>query len=279
MDSSASPESKSRRERGDQSPQHVNISINLLGALGKFLVQLQHLADFVSVGVIGIGKVEKADYEQSPFAYSYQIAGQHRVPYPQIKDQFTNWCVKNSFTEAVDILSLFLEECRLIAALYSLGSGTVTGEQWNQAVFGESRRFHRLPFPAKIEQLRTDYGLRSDFEEFVLSLNRARRCLIHRLGVVGPEDTTGGDYMSIKWQTVELWIRDKITGEETAVSFGKPTEHESELLLRISPTEKRFCLQERIEFTPTELFQTIHTFYRFAAELLEALRRLAPAGD
>src|SRR5262249_28326764 len=135
MDSSASPESESPRERGDQSPRHVNISINLLGALGKLLIPLQRLAAFISVGVTGVGKIEKTDYEQSPFAFSYQIAGEHRVPYPQIKDDFTTWCIKNSFTEAVDILSIFLEECRLIAALYSLGRGTITGEEWNQAVF------------------------------------------------------------------------------------------------------------------------------------------------
>ena len=272
MNSTASADSEGPRDRHEKSPKNVNISINLLAALGKLLVQLQHLADFVSVGVIGVGKVEEGDYEQSPFAYSYQIAGEHRVPYPQIKEQFTTWCIKNSFTEAVNILSIFLDECRLIAALYSLGDGTITGEQWNQTVFDESRSFHQLPFPAKIERLRTKYGVRSDFEEFVLSLNRARRCLIHRVGLVGPEDTKGGDYISIRWQKIELYTRDKVTGEEAPVTFGKPTEHESELLLRVSPVEKRFRLRERIELTPTELFQTIHTFYRFAAELLQGLR-------
>ncbi len=272
------PESEGAGDSGENPPRHVDLSINLVAALGKFLVQLQHLADFVSIGVTGVGKVEEADYERTPFAHSYQIAGEHRVPYPQIKEEFTTWCIKNSFTEAVDILSIFLEECRLIAALYTLSGGAISGEQWNQAVFGERSGFHKLSFPAKIERLRTKYGVHSGFEEFVLSLNGARRCMIHRLGVVGPEDTKGADYLSVKWQKIEFYTRDKVTGEETSVALQKPTEHESELILRVGPTEQQFRLQERIKLSPTELFQTIHTFYRFAVELLKALERMAPPG-
>jgi len=264
-------------DTGDSPSQHVNVSINLLAALGKFLVQLQRLADFVSIGVTGVEKVEEADYKSSPFSYSFQVAGEHRIPYPQIKEEFANWCIKNSFTEAIDILSMFLEECRLLAALYTLGSGTVSGEQWNQVWVEERSKFHRLSFPDKIKQLKTKYGVQSQFEEFVLSLNGARRCLIHRLGYVGPEDTKGSDYLAVKWHGIEFYTRDKVTGEETPVALQKPTEHESELILRSGPIEKQFRLAERIKLSPTELFHTIRTFHLFAVELLQAVERMAPS--
>src|SRR5438105_4077835 len=122
------PGEEGAKPEDEGAPHHVEISINLLAALGKLLIQLQHLADFASIGVAGIGKVEEADYKASPFFYSFQIAAEHRIPYPQIKDEFSTWCIKNSFTEAIDILSIFLEECRLIAALYALGPGTISGE-------------------------------------------------------------------------------------------------------------------------------------------------------
>ena len=55
----------------------------------------------------------------------------------------------------------------------------------------------------------------------------------------------------------------QIIGKEIPVELRKPAEHESELILRAGPTERRFNLNERIKFTPSELFHTIHTFYRF----------------
>ena len=160
MPANAGSENEDTGASGEKSPPHVNISINLIAALGKFLIQLQHLSDFVSVGVAGVAKVELSDYENSPFAQSYQIAGEHRVPFSEIKEQFETWCVKNSFTEAIDILSLFLEECRLVAALYTIGNRTVSSTDWNQWVFDDRNRFHRLSFPGKIEELRTKYGVR-----------------------------------------------------------------------------------------------------------------------
>jgi hypothetical protein len=262
---------------GDTPPQHVNVSVNLVAALSKLLVQLQHLADFVSVGAAGVAKLELSDYQNSPFSHSYQLAGEHRIPFSQIKERFEVWCVKNSFTEAIDVLSHFLEECRLVAALYSIGNRTISSWEWKQSVVDAENRFHRLPFPDKIEELRTKYNVRSDFEEFVLSLNAARRCLIHRLGVVSSNDTKGSEYLVVKWHTITLFLRDKVTGEEIPVEIGKPAEHESELVMRAGPSERRFDLKEQIKLTPTELFHTLHTFYLFAVDLLKALERMAPA--
>ena len=66
----------------------------------------------------------KPEYQAGPFKESFQIAPAGRVPHPAVKDEFLDWCLKNSFTEAIDCMNAFLEECRLLAALFRLGSAT-----------------------------------------------------------------------------------------------------------------------------------------------------------
>jgi hypothetical protein len=129
---------------GQTAPQPipVNITVNLPATLAKFQVILQRLIDLVSVGVTGVHKLEEAEYDVSPFRSSVRLADT-RIPFSEIKTEFDIWCLKSGFTDAVDYLSLFLEECRLVVSLYSLGSNT-TDAELDRVRFEEHERFHWL---------------------------------------------------------------------------------------------------------------------------------------
>ena len=258
-------------------PVNLNVQVNLPASLAKLQIKLQRLVDLPSVGIVGVRKVDESEYQAGPFKESFQIASDGRVPYPEVKEEFVDWCLKNSFTEAIDCMNAFLEECRLLAAVFRLGSGTATVGQWDQIWNEERRNFHSEGFPRKIEILREEFRIQSRLEDHAISLNKARNCLVHRLGIVGPKDATGDGNLVVKWFAVRMFLVDKVTGEETPIADQvEPTKNESNLVAKVGLFEKRFAVGEKVQFSPNELAYTMFTFYRFALELLQALERIMP---
>jgi hypothetical protein len=261
----------------DPQPQPVNVhvEVNLPASFAKLRVRLQRLVDLPSIGTIGVRKVTESEYQTSPFPESFQIAPDGRIPYPAVVEEFIEWCLKNSFTEAIDCMSAFLEECRSLAAVVRIGSNTTTVGEWN----AEMNSFHRMGFPDKIAHLREEFGIQSQFEEHVVSLNRVRNCLVHRLGIVGAKDVSQDAKLVIKWHALRMIIIDSVTGEESSVAEQKVAKNESKLVARFGPVEKQLSIGDQIRLSPDELFYTMFTFYRFASELLQALGQQIPGGS
>ena len=253
---------------------HINVQINLPAALSKLERDLQQLVDLVSIGMTGIRKVEEAEYKVSPFASAQQLHSP--LSYPEVKDEYVSWVLRNAFTDAIDRVGEFLEQCRVLATFYSLGSATVSGEDWNRIWTAEREAFDRKGFPDKIKWLREKCGAVFQFEEHVLTLNQARNCLVHRLGLVSQRDTKEHELFTIKWHTLRIVIIDSVTGEETFVPQSEPTKNESTVNLRVGPVEKQFRIGERIRLSPEELNFTMWTFRSFALEVLKAIERLQP---
>lgn len=254
--------------------ERVTVNVNLPAALGMLETRLQQLVDLILIGVTGVRKVEEAEYKVSPFAASQQLADP--LPYSRVKDEYLYWSLKNAFTEAIDRMGEFLEECRVLAILHGLGSTTIAGGDWNRIWTIEREAFDKKSFPKKIEYLREKCATSFQFEEHALILNQARNCLVHRLGVVSKKDSKGEEFFTIKWRALRLVIIDSITGEETFVPHPAPTRNESTLNLRIGDVEKKFRVGERLQLSPEELNYTMWTFRSFALEILKAIERLQP---
>jgi hypothetical protein len=264
-------------DEGDSSEsgiKRVTVNVNLPAALAKLDRDLQRLVDLVSIGVTGVRKVEEAEYKVSPFAAALQLHAS--LPFSEVRDEHLFWCLKNAFTEAIDRIGEFLEECRILATLHCLGSTTMNGEDWNRIWTTQREEFDWKRFPEKIEYLREKCRATLQFEDHVLTLNQARNCLVHRLGLVSPKDSKGKDFFTIKWHAMRIVIIDSVTGEETFVPQLTPTENESTVSLRIGPVEKQFHIGDRIRLSPDELNYTMWTFHSFALEILQAIERLRP---
>ena len=260
-------------------PISVNITVNLPAALAKFQVGLQRLIDLVSAGIAGVQKVEESEYQSSPFRSSVHLAD-NRIPFSEIKTEFDAWCLKSGFTDAVDYLSVFLEECRLVVGLHSLGSNT-TGAELDRVRFEERKSFHWLGTRRQIKFLRERYDVSSQLQEHVLSLIGVRNCFVHRHGIVGNEDLNDSDRMTIKWYAFHLILADTVTGRETlADEQSDPTENLSNLIPRIGLVERHLSVGDRIQLSPREFFDTMYSFYSFALELLQVVeRRLRPDNE
>lgn len=261
----------------EANPKEVKIKVNLPAVLRQMQVQLQRLSDLVTIGLAGALKVAKTDYDVAPEFMSLQIASNERMPFEAARDDFQAWCLKNSFKEAIDLVSAFLEECRTVATLFRL-AGRCSGADWNRGLVTEKQKFHDFGFPRKIEHLRKQFGVASKLEAHVLSLNRARNCLVHRLGVVSEKDVDASGKLVMTWHSLSLIIVDNATKVETAVTQPTLIESESTLQARIGPHQREFAVGERIQLSHHEHSSTILTYYVFALEIVQALEKLQPAG-
>src|SRR5438552_2191351 len=99
-------------DREEREVQNVTVNVNLPAALAKLDRDLQHLVDLISIGVTGVRKVEEAEYRISPFVSSQQL--HEPLPYSDVKDEHLYWVLKNAFTEVIDRIGGFLEECRVL---------------------------------------------------------------------------------------------------------------------------------------------------------------------
>jgi hypothetical protein len=254
---------------------HIHITVNLTGLLGGLLISLQRLIDRVSIGLVGAAKVNEVDYAQPQQFAAIQLAPNHRLALAEAREDFESWCLKNSFTEAIELLSAFLEQGRTIAASYKLGS-PCSRVDFEKAWHHDRRKFHRLGLPEKIKHLRKQFGVQSKFEPNVLSLNRARNCLVQRLGRVSPEDGDPNGNLTLTWHALDLILIDKASRHETPLTEPLTVKSESDLVARIGPRERQLKVGDRILFDQIEHKNTMLTFYVFALEIAQSIEKLQP---
>jgi hypothetical protein len=112
----------------------------------------------------------------------------------------------------------------------------------------------------------------------VLSLNKARNCLVHRLGIVSEKDVDANGCLALIWHSFELIVIDSATKQETRLTEPMIVKSESTLAARIGPHRKQFKAGDRISFDRDEHKHTMLTFYVFALELVQSVEKLQPPG-
>jgi hypothetical protein len=122
----------------------------------------------------------------------------------------TTWILQKGFSDVITLLSSFvLQQQRLFVALEILKRDGFKVDDVLAATSMESDeaiKFDRRHLPPKLNELRTLAGLNqdascNDLHERVLSIIRARNCLEHRNGYVGPQDCDDAtpDEMRLDW--------------------------------------------------------------------------------
>jgi hypothetical protein len=129
-----------------------------------------------------------------------------------------------------------------------------------------------LHFPEKLARLEREFGVRSPFTPQVSSLNRARTCVVHRLGIVSPLDVNEDNEMVVIWRTTQMVAREIESGKELVLDRpGLLVENESMLEMKFIDHQKRFTLGEQVKLTPFEIYSCIVTFWAFGTSVAEAI--------
>jgi hypothetical protein len=162
----------------------------------------------------------------------------------------------------------FLDQCWLVCAIFSINAqGRTTAADYNRIVGREAKKFHRLGMPAKLNRLREDFSVTSEFEAHLLSINTARNCLVHRLGMVTDRDVDTNGELAILWRSFALVAQSPDGAQE--ISLDEPVVIEAgwTVIVRMTDKQKLFQKGERIELSYREITHIFSSLMSFAASL------------
>lgn len=251
----------------------LQINLNFAALWSNFFVKLQHLLDGVSVLEAGASVVTEKQVSDNRSFMSFSPANNSCLPFPQATQFAQDWLLRAFLRDSIELAGLFLDECLSVCALIQLAAkGKVRGSEVNHVMTVLPGRHHKLHFPEKLARLEREFGICSPFTSHVSSLNRARTCVVHRLGIVSPLDVNEDNELVVIWRTTQMVAREIESGKELVLDrSGLIVENESIVEMKFIDHQKRFSLGEQVKLTPFEIYSCIVTFWAFGTSTAEAI--------
>ena len=254
-------------------PDPLHIHINLAALQATFFRRLQHQLDVTKVLQVGCELVTVEQVaEQGEFG-SFVPANGAQLKHDEAKAEAQDWLLRGFLRDAIEGAGLFLDECLQVCEVLPLAAkGSAKAGELHRVFNDLPRTNHKLHFPQKIERLERQFGIVNPFNTNVLSLNKARTCVVHRLGVVSALDADDTGVLQITFQHAKFIARGQETGQELVIDRpGVVTTEESMLELHFVDSEREFKIGERVRLQAHELYDTIITLWRFGLAAAQAI--------
>lgn len=174
--------------------------------------------------------------------------------------EFQRWAAANVLRDLIESFSIFLTEVYREAAGKNLRANSITVD-----------KFERKGLEDQLSLLAGDFGVDPAWTTRLAGYNRARNCLAHRQGIVGPRDTTDGDELVVRWfafrgesasghpqQTID------IAGPLNNLIRGVHIEGGA-TRLELHDKEKRIRVGSAVEFDPSDVLEICQVFHLAAA--------------
>lgn len=256
----------------------VKVELNLAGLLGRYFSRLQRLFDISMFLKSGCAELQEGELRDLGTLMVFHLASGDRPPFEEMRAQADQWLLRGFFRDAMEHTGLFLDECLTACAFIELSARKkATGAELKQLLSVGPKKIHKLHLPQKLEKLERDYGIDSPLAAHILSMNKLRACVVHRLGVVSALDVDDSASLRVRWRTTRLTARGETSGHE--VLLDRPGVHITEgsvIQLQFIDHEKAFALGEKIELSAEEVHACLVTFFHFGqstAQLVEAFAK------
>lgn len=246
-------------------PEPLNIHIDLVALQAIFFRRLQHQLDVTKVLQVGCENVTAEQViEQREFG-TFVPANGAQLSHEDAKAEAQDWLLRGFLRDAIEGTGLFLDECLQVCEIMPVtAKGSAKGAEVHKLFHELPRINHRLHLPQKLEKLDRQFGITTRFNANVLSLNRARTCVVHRLGTVSALDIDVTGVLRLGFQHTQFVARGRESGRELVIDRpGIVTTEESVLELRFIESERVFQLGEKVRLQAHELYDTIITLWRF----------------
>ena len=193
----------------------VQLHINLLALQATFFRRLQHQLDVTKVLQVGCEIVTPEHVTDQREFGTFVPADGAQLTHEDAKLEAQDWLLRGFLRDAIEGTGLFLDECLQVCALMQVAAQPAPkGADVNRVLHEGARANHRFHLPQKLEKLQRQFGVGTRFDLNVLSLNRARTCVVHRLGVVSPLDIDATGSLTVMFQHAKFVARGEETGQE-----------------------------------------------------------------
>lgn len=242
----------------------VRVHIDLVALQANFFRRLQHQLDVIKLLEASAKSVTEAQVaEQVEFGRFVPAYGA-QLPHEAARAEALDWLLRAFLRDAIESTGLFLDECLGCCALMLASSkGRLRGDEADRLFNVLPRINHRLHLPQKLEKLQREFGVATRFDRHVLSLNRARTCVVHRLGNVTELDVDASGSLTVIFQRADLVAVGQVTGAELRLEAGITVPEESMVEMRFVDHERTFAVGSKLTLDAREIYETIVTLWRF----------------
>jgi hypothetical protein len=202
-----------------------------------------------------------ADHEIFTEKIAYSFDNIRKTDNRTLHIEFQRWAAMVVLRDLIESFSVFLMEVyrdNMQAKPTAAYSATLA-------------QFERMGIEDQLGILANDFAIDAAWTSRLIAYNKARNCLAHRQGIVGPRDVTDGSELVIRWLVSKIELTDgPVTPFIEAVGPMSPLIraqhiHGEPIYLEVHDKEKRVAIGAYLNFLPTDILEIIWTFQMAAA--------------
>lgn len=232
----------------------------------RYVQVLQRLFDIAAFSLSASRTVNEQGYDDFLRATAVMPAAPYHLGFDAAKEETERWWLKHGVNEALNTLAHFLEDCRKLCALCELraaqaGNGAGVPEIEAKLQADELA----TPFAKKLAHLQSAYGITSPFSDTLLDLDRLRRCLFERGGVVGEQE------LIVRLKMVQIIPAKAASPDAARAGEAGGAQVSGKMLDAV----RKFAPGERIVFSKTEHTAVFLTLSMFLGSMLDGVQAVA----
>lgn len=190
------------------------------------------------------------------------------------KEKYKSWLIKKGFEDLVKGIEYTLREAYLYVSVFSKLSELKTVQDFNQALPKIRKQALDMHIPGMLKKIELHLSKPWSYKNQILSINKARTCLVHRGGLVTEKDINDEKEKALKLE----WVKNKVFYEkdgeeieivgETIIDGGKEG---TQIKLRRENNTISFIQGSHIVLDYKQFNEFIVTCFHFGADLVDCL--------
>ncbi|MCR8666218.1 hypothetical protein NO995_00845 [Aestuariibaculum sp. M13] len=187
----------------------------------------------------------------------------------QSKQNFKHWILKKGFEDLISALTeLLISISHIIDLNEKLQKNTkLTLEKFKELIFEPNDSNSTKNFPSLIKKVEGSLKQPLKFKSEVETINRVRRCLVHRNGVVRPTDFNTENGLELKWWFWEIKLTNN--GQTKILERFDKVTSETKMVMNEKLKSKLIKENQRIEFNYQEFNELALFCQRFGFDILD----------
>lgn len=191
----------------------------------------------------------------------------------QSKSNFKNWILKKGFEDLITALTELLISFSFIIELNKkiIANNKTTFGEFKKLIFDPNDNISKNNnFPELIRKVSKSLKAPLKYENEVITINRVRRCLVHRNGKVRPIDFNVENGLELKWWFYEVNLSEQ--GEKKSLERFDLINDKSQIELKEIQRRKIYLENERVNFSFQEFNELVLFCQKFGFDVLEKFK-------